>query len=263
MLRTFADDDAAAAVVDTERGSETDATWLASYAADFKRRFLSLLSFQFRSFPSVLCLSILEAANQGIKQDPSTTPAPLTKAELDAEFTPFDLKRLDSYANNMLDYHVILDMLPRIATLYFAGRTPEVKLSGVQQSILLSVGLQRKVLEDVERELNVAMSQLLAMFVKVVRKISSHFRGLVEGEVAKGLPQAERAEDDGDEENVGESAGVDGDAGPGAEKKKKKERRFRALEQDLAEELKEGGKEVNDAERERIRSMIDSLPLDK
>ncbi|KAK3076345.1 hypothetical protein LTS18_013268 [Coniosporium uncinatum] len=100
------------------------------------------------------------------------------------------------------------------------------------------------------------MSQLLAMFVKVVRKISSHFRGLVEGEVAKGLPQAERA-DDGDEE----SAGVDGEARSGGETKK--ERRFRALEQDLAEELKEGGKEVNDAERERIRSIIDSLPLDK
>jgi len=261
MLRTFAHDAAAAVDVDTE--IETDATWLASYAADFKRRFLSLLSFQFRSFPSVLCLSILEAANQGIKQDPTTTPAPLTKAELDAEFTPFDLKRLDSYANNMLDYHVILDMLPRIATMYFTSRLPEVRLSGVQQSILLSVGLQRKVLEDVERELNVAMSQLLAMFVKVVRKISSHLRSLVEGEVAKGLPRVEQVDDGAEDAELDAAAGGAGEGAtePGAEKKR--ERRFRALEMDLAQELKEGGKEVNDAERERIRSMIDSLPLDK
>jgi len=77
--------------------------------------------------------------------------AVLTSSEVRTVFSPFDLKRLDSYANNMLDYHVILDLLPVLASLYFSQRfPPDVKLSGVQSSILLSIGLQRKSVEDVE-----------------------------------------------------------------------------------------------------------------
>ena len=34
---------------------------------DFRRRFLSLLSYKFREFGSVMALSIIEAANNGLK----------------------------------------------------------------------------------------------------------------------------------------------------------------------------------------------------
>jgi N-acetyltransferase 10 len=65
--------------------------------------------------------------------------------------TPFDLKRLESYANNMLDYHVILDLLPAVAALYFEKRLGEdVRVSAVQSAILLALGMQRKTIEDVE-----------------------------------------------------------------------------------------------------------------
>lgn len=65
--------------------------------------------------------------------------------------SPFDSKRLESYANNMLDYHVILDLMPIVAGLYFLRRLgEEVKLTAVQSAILLAVGLQRKSVEDVE-----------------------------------------------------------------------------------------------------------------
>jgi len=58
--------------------------------------------------------------------------------------SPFDLKRLESYANNMLDYHVVLDLLPVVASLYFEGRLGgDVKLSAVQASILLVAFLYR------------------------------------------------------------------------------------------------------------------------
>lgn len=65
--------------------------------------------------------------------------------------TPFDLKRLESYANNMLDFHVIMDLLPTVATFYFEKRMgTEIRLSAVQSSILLALGLQRKTIEEVE-----------------------------------------------------------------------------------------------------------------
>jgi N-acetyltransferase 10 len=75
----------------------------------------------------------------------------LTTTELSFLMTPFDLKRMESYANNMLDYHVILDLLPSAAALYFEKRLGgDVKLSAVQSAILLALGLQRKTIEEVE-----------------------------------------------------------------------------------------------------------------
>ncbi|KAF3051963.1 killer toxin resistant protein [Didymella keratinophila] len=227
--------------------TSSDGSWVAAFAKDFQKRFLSLLSYQFRSFPSVTSLSIEESASHGANLDTELQAAPLTKAELDALFSPFDLKRLDSYANNMLDYHVILDMLPSIATLYFAGRLKtQLKMSGVQVALLLAVGLQRKEFSDVEKELNLSSSQLMAMFVKVIRKVATAFRGILEGAVREEMPEAMEVEDD---------TAANGDA----------ESRFRPLEKDLQEELAEGGEEflADQEERERAKALIDALPLHK
>ncbi|KAL2041530.1 hypothetical protein N7G274_005912 [Stereocaulon virgatum] len=223
----------------------TDNAWLGAFARDFHKRFLSLLSYQFRAFPSILALSIIESANAGAKLDTSYTSPPLTKSELDAYFSPFDLKRLDSYANNMLDYHVILDMIPTISHMYFTCRLkPAVTMTGVQSSILLAIGLQRKVLEDVEKELGLPASQLLAMFVKIVRKVSAHFRRILEGAVEESKPQASfQADEDGIVEE--------------------QPTRYAALKSDLNDELREGGEEIDKELKEKQRALIDALPLDK
>ena len=222
----------------------TDNAWLGAFARDFHKRFLSLLSYQFRAFPSVLALSIIESANAGAKLDTSFTPQPLTKPEIDASFSPFDLKRLDSYANNMLDYHVILDMIPPIAHLYFTGRLkPSVSMTGVQSSILLAIGLQRKALEDVEKELGLPSSQLLAMFVKIVRKVSAHFRRILEGAIEETIPQGNVPTEDGADEV--------------------QPKKFAPLQSNLDAELREGGEEVDKELKEKQRALIDALPLDK
>lgn len=225
-----------------------DASWLGAFARDFHRRFLALLSYQFREFPSVLSLSICESANAGAKLDSSAPLRTLKKADLDAAFSPFDLKRLDSYANNLLDYHVILDMVPVISEYYFGNRLAgKVSLSGVQQSILLAIGLQRKSLDDLEKELSLPSSQLLAMFLKIIRKVSTHFRSLVEGAVADTMPA----------EQVPSSAPGGGAHDDVAED------RFKPLDTSLDEELREGGEQINNELREKQRALIDALPLDK
>ncbi|KAI5887198.1 DUF699-domain-containing protein [Schizophyllum commune H4-8] len=163
-----------------ESGSE----WVVEFAKDFRRRFLSLLSFpRFRDWTSVTALSVLEAVESGVKKAGQTS-APtdaLTAGDLAHHLTPYDIKRLESYANNMLDFHVIMDMMPTIAAMYFAGKfgakgdrdeaEKGVKLSAAQSAILLALGLQRKTIEDVERELSLPVSQALALFNKVIRKI--------------------------------------------------------------------------------------------
>ncbi|KAK4952459.1 N-acetyltransferase 10 [Elasticomyces elasticus] len=232
-----------AVMLRTLESGGSDASWLGAYAKDFHKRFLALLSYQFRTFGSVQALAIDESANLGIKLlDETERARPLTKAGLDELFTPFDLKRLDSYANSMIDYHAILDLMPAIAALYFTGRMKNdngITLSGVQQALLCAIGLQRKVLEDVEKELGLGTSQLLAMFNKIIRKVSMHFRSVVEGAVAESMPARAAANGHGNEDVDMETVG-----------------------KDLEDELAAGGAEFDAAEKEKQREKIDALPLD-
>ncbi|KAH6609251.1 trnamet cytidine acetyltransferase [Trichoderma cornu-damae] len=227
-----------------------DKTWLGAFSRDFQKRFLSLLSYQFRTFSAVTALSIDESANTGAQLD-ATPPSSLTKTELDRLMSPFDLKRLESYANNMLDYHVILDLMPTIANLYFTGKLKtDVRLTGVQQSILLAIGLQRKDVDEVAQELNLPSSQLLAMFIKILRKITTHFGSLVTAAVDAELPRAE-------------NIGVSRENASGAHDDEIVDNRFVRLDTALEDELEEGGDEVLKALRQKQREMIDSLPLDQ
>ncbi|OBT55114.1 hypothetical protein VE04_05502 [Pseudogymnoascus sp. 24MN13] len=227
-----------------------DKAWLGAFARDYHKRFLSLLSYQFRDFASITALSIDESARGGFKLDPEHEAKALVKTELDGLLSPFDLKRLESYANNMLDYHVVLDLIPTLAALYFTGRLPVLKLTGVQAAILLAVGLQRKDLTAVESELNLPSSQLLAMFIKIMRKLSSHFGSLVTGAIDAELPKQE-------------TLGVSRADASAAHDDEIIDERFVALETNLEDELEEGGDEAMKALREKQRELIDALPLDQ
>ena len=232
-------------------------SWLGAFARDFQHRFLSLLSYQFRNFPSVLALSINESANQGAKLasllPPTQSPdSSLSKTDLDALFSPFDVKRLDSYANNMLDYHVILDLIPSIALLYFTTRLPRtVTLTGVQSSILLAIGLQRKDLDDLEKELGLPTSQLLAMFVKIVRKISACFRKTIEQSITDEMPRnanTTTGEGDDDDETATDAP---------------RDHSFQRALPPLSEELAEASTGIDRELKEKQRALIDALPLDR
>lgn len=221
-----------------------DSAWLAAFAKDFHRRLMSLLSYEFRKFPAILALTIFESATAGARAAGVDTVPPLSKLQLDELLSPFDLKRLESYADNMLDYHVILDMIPLIAQLFFSGRIKAgVNLSSIQHAILLAIGLQRKTLEDVEKELNLPPAQVLAMFQKIVRKVATYFRGLLASAISETLPTEQRGR-------------VDGEGGNDE---------MRPVEQTLQDDLEEGGEEVMQVlkEREQKREIINSLDLSK
>lgn len=160
--------------------------WLTAFASDFHKRMLSLLLYDFRKFPASQALLVLDAASKG-----RLTPPELVRGDLDRQLLPFDLKRLDSYANNMVDHHVIVDIMPLLATTYFLGRALLVLLSSVQAAILVAIGLQRKSIDDVSRELSLPLAQLLAMFSKVVRKFSQFFRKVVAEDIGALMPAIE------------------------------------------------------------------------
>lgn len=235
--------------------AEKDKEWLGAFAKDFHKRFINLLAYQFRAFSSVQSLSIMESATAGAALTDTPT-IPLRKEQLDEQFSPFDLKRLESYANNMLDHHVITDLVPLIASLYFTGKLPSTaKLSGVQSAILLAIGLQKKTTEDVEKELNLPNQQVLAMFVKIMRKVSTALGGIVSQAIEETLP----AEHHG-RKKVGAEEAIDGDED---EEMADVAKRLKPLEQTLEEDLEEGADEVKIALREKQRELINALDLQK
>ncbi|KAI0243522.1 N-acetyltransferase 10 [Massospora cicadina] len=213
--------------------------WMAQFAKDFHRRFINLLAYQFRSFDSTLALSILEAAYPKEEE-----PGELSSDELAKDITSYDMKRLESYANNLLDYHVIMDLVPRVANYHFGHRLPTVKFSAVQNAILLSIGLQHKTFEGVSAELGLPVSQLLALFAKAIKKAALHFREVVTQDLARRDPQPIQ-QPQPHKRNIANDAEWD------------------PLTEDVERELDDAGRAALAEVRDRQREFLDAIDLSR
>lgn len=214
--------------------------WLHEFAKDFHKRFLNLMSYEFKKFPAVQALNVIESTG-------TTSSNALDRASLDAQLSPFDLKRLESYANNLLDYHVILDMMPFVAQAYFSRKANDVSLSSVQSAILLAVGLQHKSIDDVSKELGLPASQAMAMFSKIVRKFSTYFRSVLSKDIEHAMPAFE--DDDVNDMNGDETYAGKYDA--------------EAAEKAMTKDLDEAGDEAVSELRMKQKELINALNLDK
>uniref|UniRef100_A0A3Q2P6I6 RNA cytidine acetyltransferase n=1 Tax=Fundulus heteroclitus TaxID=8078 RepID=A0A3Q2P6I6_FUNHE len=139
--------------------------WLVAFWKDFRRRFLSLLSYRFSSFHPSLALSILQNKNS---------------SELAAHFTPYDLKRMELYSRSMVDYHLIMDLIPTVARIFFLKQLGDVSLSAAQCALLLGMGLQHKSVDQLEKEIELPSSQLLGLFNRLIRKFVQVFTSIQE-----------------------------------------------------------------------------------
>lgn len=159
--------------------------WLGAFAQDFRHRFLNLLSYDaFKKFPATVALSVIDAASRS-----SEEANRVNSEEINSLLSPFDMKRLESYADSMVDYHVILDLVPTIAQLNFSKRLgSEFGLSAVQAAILLSLGLQRKNIEALEGELGAPSHQVLALFGKLIRRLVKHLQDIQKEALGADLP---------------------------------------------------------------------------
>ena len=163
---------------------------------------------------------------------------PISAEELNSLITPFDMKRLTSYCDNMIEHHIILDLVPVLSTLFFSRKLgSECTLSAAQQAILLALGLQRKPVEALESELGLTPSQVLALFAKIVRR------------VVKTLEDIRRV-------GAGRDLPTDQEEAP--------EKEWRPMEQTVEEELAEDQSEITREAREaRLaqKEMLESVDL--
>ncbi|OWF43305.1 N-acetyltransferase 10 [Mizuhopecten yessoensis] len=163
-----------------EEDKRTD-SWLCAFWKDFRRRFVSLMSYQFKNFTPALALSILQQ-----KHFKKAAKGTMSKRDLDLYLSNYDLKRLELYSQNMVDYHLVMDLLPTIARLFFLDQA-DIHLSAVQSAILLGMGLQHKTVDELEKDLDLPSSQLLGLFSRVIRKIVQQFSEIVETDIAKDM----------------------------------------------------------------------------
>ena len=164
-----------------------DDAWLPAFAVDTQRRIMSLLSGPLRDLSVKLADSILldlenvnekkyqqnKEVSEAIQRRSGSSSERITADDLSLFLTHHDLKRLELYGRNLCDHHLITDLLPTVARLYFRGRFgADLKLSSLQGAILCGIGLQSKTVECLNSELNIPSNQILAMFNKGIRKLS-------------------------------------------------------------------------------------------
>lgn len=99
----------------------------------------------------------------------------------------------------MVDYHLIMDLVPAVARMFFLKQLGDVSLSAAQcvsslscrfakldhsyfledadwllpvplQALLLGIGLQHKSVSDLEKEIDLPSSQLMGLFNRLIRK---------------------------------------------------------------------------------------------
>lgn len=106
--------------------------------------------------------------------------------------TKHDVVRLEAYSKNLVDHHLVTDLLPRIADKFFFGNSTksgstdnddegessgkEISLSALQQALLVGLGFQMKTVDELAIEFNLPPTQLLAMMNKAVRKVATAVR---------------------------------------------------------------------------------------
>lgn len=166
-------------------------SWLDKFHQDFRRRLVYLLGYELRKFSSSVATAILEQRD-GFWETDEGRKFSKSDADVKTAFNAYDGRRLESYARNLVDYHMILDMVPKLAELHAMGAfegDDTVHLSAAQKAILISIGLQRKGVDEVAGDLRIEANQVLALLNKVIRKFAKHLRDREEAEAARNIGQ--------------------------------------------------------------------------
>merc|ERR1719232_376489 len=120
----------------------SSSSWLPEFWTDFRRRLVNLLGYQLSSLPPSLALSLLH------NKTAETPCNSLSATLLSAHLTPYDVKRLELYSNNMADHHLVTDLIPVLAKLVLTRQLGDLHLSAVQLALLVGLGLQHKTVDD-------------------------------------------------------------------------------------------------------------------
>ncbi|KAG5839159.1 hypothetical protein ANANG_G00201980 [Anguilla anguilla] len=87
------------------------------------------------------------------------------------------------YSRNMVDYHLVMDMIPAVARMFFLKQLGDISLSAAQCALLLGIGLQHKTVDELEKEIQLPSSQIMGLFNRLIRKVVQYFSSVQESAV--------------------------------------------------------------------------------
>lgn len=153
-----------------------------------------------------------------------------TPKQLRLVFSNRDLRRLSQYSKNMVDHHLITDLVPTLASLFFTEKFAEtVHLNAIQSAILVAIGLQHKTVDELSPELNLPVNQILAIFLKGIRTLSeyldeSFLNGMEEDiEESRKVTKKNISTNNDNDENMEKLRSLDDDLKEGEERVKKQQ----------------------------------------
>ncbi|KAI4383508.1 hypothetical protein MLD38_009339 [Melastoma candidum] len=173
---------------DLEGNESDDWGFFSPFYKDFKRRFARLLASSFREMEYKLAMSILDPRISFNEQESNLSISEEILTSTKEILSPYDMKRLEAYTNNLADYHMILDIVPILSHTYFQERIP-VSLSYAQASVLLCIGLQNRDVTHIEGQMKLERQQILSLFIKVLKKFYKHLYGIASKEIESVLPR--------------------------------------------------------------------------
>ena len=218
--------------------------WIKPFLNDFKHRFTSLLSFDFKNLSIKLSLSLLDpqlTTTTSIDDDERDLieRKNMTKEQIELFITKYDFKRLEKYSKNMVNYSMIIDLIPTLAKLFFNNQL-FISLSYIQAGVLLGVGLQNKSFDTIREEFDIEANQLLAMFNKMVKKFVANIRSIYE----KKIEEDDKIEQEGKNVNLK------------TDKEFMKENKKNILK-DMKKELEGEVEKINEKEKEERRKYME------
>ncbi|XP_027078262.1 RNA cytidine acetyltransferase 1 [Coffea arabica] len=173
---------------DIEASGSDEWGFFGPFYQDYRRRFAELLGFSFHSMEYKLAMSILDPKINFTEVDPVLHSSNEFLKSTGEIVTPDDMKRLEAYTNNLADFRMILDIVPKLARLYFLEKLP-VTLSYTQASVLLCMGLQRKDISVIEGEMKLEGQQILSLFIKVMKKFYKYLYSVASNEIDSTMPR--------------------------------------------------------------------------
>lgn len=176
--------------MEEDRGDQKqEDDWLKSFFEEFRTDFIELLVHQFREFSPQLALSVINSMKD-MREDLPNKPS-ISRHELYKFFlTSRKLEILELYAKTVVDYHQIIPLMFRLSKLYFLGWLPSNDdLSVLQATILLSIGIQGKSVNQAAKEVDLDPTILLGIFNRTIKKIEVRLQSLEEKDIEKELDE--------------------------------------------------------------------------
>uniref|UniRef100_A0A0E0MK66 RNA cytidine acetyltransferase n=1 Tax=Oryza punctata TaxID=4537 RepID=A0A0E0MK66_ORYPU len=173
---------------DIEVNESSKCGFLDPFYQDFRQRFRRLLGTSFRHLNFKLAMSVLASKIDFSDHEPSEYYTDITSKILGDMLSPHDMKRLEAYSNNLVDYHLILDLVPILAHQYFSEKLP-VTLHGAQAAVLFCMGLQDKDIGATKEELGIEREQVLSNFIKTMKKLYGYLHNIAGKQIEATLPR--------------------------------------------------------------------------